>query len=169
MDNFGSTRAQHPVGTAVTAPTSWSTPAPALVATGVGGLAMAVAAAAVPADPAGRFLIGLAALGLFVVTALGAWQRPRLGIRDGNRGLVVQRLRGRIEVDRTDLSRVRIIRYPRLGRRVPMLEIDIRPPGTDDDRLLIFGRWDLGADPTDVFDELDARGLVPPDRRPTTR
>ncbi|MFD1812319.1 PH domain-containing protein [Rhodococcus gannanensis] len=144
-------------------PTSWSTPVGALTATGIGGVAMAVAALAVTADPAGRFLIGLAALGLLVVTALGLRQRPRLAIRDGNRGIVLQRLGGRLDVDRTELRRVRIVRYPRLGRRVPMLEIDVRPPGADDDRLLVFGRWDLGTDPTNVFDALNARGLVPPD------
>ncbi|EME15570.1 PH domain-containing protein [Rhodococcus triatomae] len=144
-------------------PTSWSTPTAALTATGVGGVAMAVAALAVTTDPAGRFLIGLAALGLLVVTALGLRQRPRLAIRDDNGGVVFQRLGSRLEVPRSELSRVRIVRYPRLGRRVPMLEIDVRPPGSDDDRLLVFGRWDLGTDPTNVFDALNARGLVPPD------
>ncbi|MFD4294807.1 PH domain-containing protein [Rhodococcus sp. NPDC058505] len=148
--------------------TGWSTPAAALAATGVGGVAMAIAALAVPADPAGRVLIGLAALGLLTITALGARQRPRLAIQDGDRGLTMQRLLGRLDVDRTEVSRIRVVRYPRLGRRVPMLEIDIRPPGVDDDRLLIFGRWDLGTDPATVFEELDARGLVPPDRRSAT-
>ncbi|MGW0042201.1 PH domain-containing protein [Rhodococcus sp. NPDC003348] len=151
----------------MTPPRSWSTPTAALAATGIGGVAMAAAALALPADPAGRFLIGLAALGLLVVTALGLRQRPRLAIQEGNRGLTMQRLRGRLDVDRSELSRVRIVRYPRLGRRVPMLEIDVRPPGSDDDRLIIFGRWDLGADPTVVFEELNSRGLVPPDRRTT--
>ncbi|MFE3290727.1 PH domain-containing protein [Rhodococcus sp. NPDC059234] len=147
---------------------TWSTPTPALVATGVGGVAMALAAALLPSDPAGRFLIGLAAVGLLVVTALGLRQRPRLAVLDGGRGIAVRRLRGRVEFDRTDLARVRIVRYPRFGRRVPMLEIDVRPPGADDDRLMIFGRWDLGTDPTDVFDALTLRGLVPPDRRGTS-
>lgn len=152
----------------MTAPRSWSTPAAALAATGAGGVAMAVAAVLVRADPAGRVLIAVAALGLLVVTALGTRQRPRLAIRDGNRGITLQRLLGRLDVDRSELRRIRIVRYPRFGRRVPMLEIDFRPPGTDDDRLLIFGRWDLGTDPTIVFEELNSRGLVPPDRHPTT-
>ena len=43
-----------------------------------------------------------------------------------------------------------------------MLELDVRPPDEDDDRLIIFGRWDLGADPRDVFEVLDTYGLVPP-------
>ena len=144
--------------------TSWSTPTAALAATGIGGVAMAVAAATLAADPAGRFLIGLAALGLLVVTALGLRQRPRLAIRDDNSGIVLQRLGGTLDVHRGDLSRVRIVRYPRLGRRVPMLEIDVRPPGSDDDKLIVFGRWDLGTDPTTVFEALNSRGLVPPPR-----
>ncbi|TQF75213.1 PH domain-containing protein [Rhodococcus spelaei] len=129
---------------------------------------MALAAALLPTDPAGRFLIGLAALGLLVVTTLGVRQRPRLAVLDGGRGIAVRRVRGRLEFDRTDLARVRIVRYPRFGRRVPMLEIDVRPAGADEDRLMIFGRWDLGTDPTDVFDALAVRGLVPPDRRGTS-
>ncbi|MFC7448378.1 PH domain-containing protein [Rhodococcus daqingensis] len=143
---------------------SWSTPTGALIATGVGGVAMLVAAAAVPSDPAGRVLIGLGALGLLVITALGLRQRPRLAVLEGATGIVVQRLSGRREYPVTEMNRVRIVRYPRLGRRVPMLEIDVRPPGADDDTLLIFGRWDLGTDPTDVYEALADRGLVPPER-----
>lgn len=146
--------------------TQWSTPMPALVATAVGGIAMAAAALLLDADPAGRALIGVAALGLLLVTALGIRQRPRLAVGDDNAGLVVQRLTGRLDLPRSDLRRVRIVRYPRLGRRVPMLEIDVRRPGSDDDTLLVFGRWDLGADPTTVFEALNTRGLVPPATRP---
>ncbi len=41
-----------------------------------------------------------------------------------------------------------------------MLEIDaVDPDGTE--RLLIFGRWDLGVDPVVVFDALAVHGLVP--------
>jgi hypothetical protein len=143
---------------------AWSTPTGALIATGVGGVAMLLAVAAVPSDPAGRVLIGLGALGLLVITALGLRQRPRLAVLDGARGIAVQRLTGRHEYQASELSRVRIVRYPRLGRRVPMLEIDVRPPGVDDDKLMIFGRWDLGTDPTDVYEALAGRGLVPPER-----
>ncbi|MFD4184053.1 hypothetical protein [Rhodococcus sp. NPDC058514] len=49
---------------------AWSTPTGALIATGVGGVAMLLAAAAVPTDPAGRVLIGLGALGLLVIYVL---------------------------------------------------------------------------------------------------
>ncbi|NUP28311.1 MAG: PH domain-containing protein, partial [Nocardia sp.] len=40
----------------------------------------------------------------------------------------------------------------RLGRKSPMLEIDVDHLGTE--RLLIFGRWDLGTSPEDVYDTL---------------
>ena len=40
-----------------------------------------------------------------------------------------------------------------------MLEIDVRTAdGTE--RLLIFGRWDLGTNPEDVFDALTVHRLV---------
>ncbi len=58
------------------------------------------------------------------------------------------------------VMRVRIVAYPRLGRRVPMLEIDVRDP-RGDEQLLIFGRWDLGTDPRTVYDALAVRGLAP--------
>lgn len=147
----------------------WSTPTAALVATGIGGLAMALAAVILPLDPAGRVLVTVAALGLLSVTALGARQRPRLSIRDDNRGLSLQRVRGRLELDRSELSRVRIVRYPRLGSRVPMLELDVHPAGTDHEQLIVLGRWDLGADPTTVFEILNSRGLVPPDSPSNSR
>ncbi|MFC4606212.1 PH domain-containing protein [Rhodococcus kronopolitis] len=142
---------------------AWATPTPALVATGLGALALAVAAAAAASDPVGRLLIGLAALGLAVITAMGLRQRPRLAVLDGAHGIAVTGILGRREYHRADLARIRIVRYPRLGRRVPMLEIDVRPAGADDDRLMIFGRWDLGTDPNDVFDALVVQQLVPPD------
>lgn len=42
--------------------------------------------------------------------------------------------------------------YRRLGRKMPMLEIDVERDGSD--RLLIFGRWDLGANPEFVYRDL---------------
>lgn len=45
-----------------------------------------------------------------------------------------------------------------------MLEIDaVDPDGAE--RLLIFGRWDLGVDPVVVFDALSVHRLVPPEDR----
>ena len=139
----------------------WATPVAAIAALVVGGIALGIGAALSSTDAAGTFLVGLAAVGMWVIAALAAVQRPRLAItRDGS--LAMKRLSGMQTYSRADIVRVKIVRYPRLGRRVPMLELDIRPPGQDDDRLIIFGRWDLGTDPRDVFDALDTNGLVPP-------
>ncbi|WP_137722866.1 PH domain-containing protein [Prescottella subtropica] len=143
-------------------PLSWSTPLGAVVALTVGGVALIVAALLLGIDAAGLFLVTLAAVAMLVLAGLGARQRPRLAVVDvdGIPALAATRLRGRRVYRRDDLTRVRIVAYPRMGRRVPMLEIDaVDPDGTE--RLLIFGRWDLGADPTIVFDALAVRGLTP--------
>ncbi|AXY49494.1 membrane protein [Rhodococcus ruber Chol-4] len=140
-------------------PLRWSTPPLAIVALAVGGVVLAVAAATTP-DPAGRTLVGLAAAVALVVAALAARQRPRLEVLPEGAGLAVTRLTGRRELPRAALTRVRIVAYPRLGRRVPMLEIDVRDT-QGDEHLLIFGRWDLGTDPRTVYDALAVRGLAP--------
>lgn len=145
----------------------WSTPIGAVIALGAGGALMVIAAATVPTDPAGRFLVGLAALALLVLAGLAARQRPRLAIvsnpqADGTHtGLAVTRLTGRHVYDRADVTRARIVRYPRLGRRVSMLEIDARDGWSGTERLLIFSRWDLGTNPEEVLEVLDAYGLAP--------
>lgn len=139
----------------------WETPQPAIAALGVGGVVLAVAGLAIPTEPAGRLLVMLAALGLFVIAGLAVRQRPRLAVLDGATGIESQRLSGRRVYLRDQIERIRIVKYPRLGRRVPMLEIDVRDG--DVERLLIFGRWDLGTSPLTVFDALSVHGLVPPD------
>ncbi len=142
---------------------AWSTPTAALVATAIGGFALGIGALAVPTDPPGRLLVGLAAVGLLVITGLGAARRPRLAVLPGP-SLRVGRLRADEVYSSSDIHQLRVVRYPRLGRRVPMLEIDVHSGPDGVDRLLIFGRWDLGANPEDVFDALTVQGLVPSDR-----
>lgn len=140
----------------------WATPLPAVVALFVGGFALVGASVLTETDPAGRLLIAVAAAGLWIIGGLAAYQRPRLWITDGT--LSMKRLTGVRTYRREDIVRIKIVRYPRLGRRVPMLEIDVRRAGEEDDRLIIFGRWDLGTDPLDVFDALELHGLVPQER-----
>ncbi|RVW07753.1 PH domain-containing protein [Prescottella agglutinans] len=140
----------------------WSTPLGAVAALAVGAVVMIAAALLLGLDAPGRFLAGVAAVALLVLAALGARQRPKLAIVrvEGGPAIAATRVRGRRVYRRGDIARIRIVRYPRLGRRVPMLEIDaLDPDGTE--RLLIFGRWDLGEDPTVVFDALSVHGLVP--------
>lgn len=129
--------------------TAWSTPMPALVAAAIGGLALGVCAVALSTDPAGRVLIGIAAIGLVVMAWLGMTQRPRLAVLDGNK-LIVKQIRRTAVYDREEVVRARVVKYPRLGRRVPMLEIDVALPD-DAELLLVFGRWDLGTHPEDVL------------------
>jgi hypothetical protein len=138
---------------------SWATPIPAVIALGVGAVVMIGAAVLMSTDPPGRALIGLAALALAALAVLAGIQRPKLAV-DGDE-MIVRTLRGTRSYHRGDVERVRLVPYPRLGRRVPMLEIDVRTPIDAEERLLIFGRWDLGTDPRGVFDELVRRGFVP--------
>ena len=139
----------------------WSTKPAAVTALAVGGAVLAVAAAVVVADAAGQVLVGFAAIVALATAALALRQRPRLAVLPDSAGIAVTRLTGRRKYTRPELQRVRLVDYPRLGRRVPMLEIDTRDPHSGSEQLMIFGRWDLGADPRDVYDALASRGLAP--------
>ncbi|TSD99225.1 PH domain-containing protein [Skermania sp. ID1734] len=140
---------------------AWSTPIQAVVAVAVGGVSLAIAALIVPTEAAGRVLVLLAALGCLGIAAVAGRERPRLAVHPGGM-LSVGGLRGRRSWSAADIQRIRVLRYPRLGRRVPMLEIDIQ--STSEEHLLVFGRWDLGTNPQDVFDALCTYGLVPAER-----
>ncbi|MET7769271.1 PH domain-containing protein [Nocardia sp. NPDC005366] len=140
---------------------AWTTPTSALYAVSVGAVILA-GAAVLSNDNAGRLLIALAALGLFGLAVLGFRQRPRLAVVPGsNPRLVVRNLIGPTEYAPSQIVRVRMVGYRRLGRKMPMLEIDVREHDGAE-HLLIFGRWDLGTHPEDVFDALLANGLAAP-------
>ncbi|MGA6203617.1 PH domain-containing protein [Nocardia testacea] len=129
---------------------AWTTPLPALIAAAGGGVVLAVAAV-LTSDVPGKFLLGVAALVLLGLAALGVRQRPRLSVVPGEEPrLVLRTLTGVTEYTRDQILRARVVGYRRLGRKSPMLEIDVDHLGAE--RLLIFGRWDLGTSPEDVFD-----------------
>ncbi|MEV0109094.1 PH domain-containing protein [Nocardia sp. NPDC050799] len=129
---------------------AWTTPLPALIAAAGGGVVLAVAAVLTTELP-GKFLLGVAALVLLGLAALGMRQRPRLSVVPGeNPRLVLRTLTGVTEYTRDQILRARVVGYRRLGRKSPMLEIDVDHRGSE--RLLIFGRWDLGTSPEDVYD-----------------
>ncbi|BDT84253.1 PH domain-containing protein [Nocardia cyriacigeorgica] len=131
---------------------SWTTPLSALVAATAGGVILAVVAV-LNTDPPGRLLIGLAAVLLLGLAGLGFRQRPRLSVVPGaDPRLVVRSLTGPTEYRPDQILRARIVYYRRLGRRMPMLEIELIH--NDAERLLIFGRWDVGTHPEDVYDVL---------------
>lgn len=157
-DRLGATAHVQPVNPAPRL--AWTTPVPALVAVALGGVVMAVAAALSPDAPS-RLLVGVAAVGLLGMAALGFRQRPRLALVPGDDPhLVVRTLTGPTSYTREQILRVRAVSFRRLGRKMPMLEIDVTAHGAE--RLLIFGRWDLGAHPEEVYHtlrtELNLRG-----------
>ncbi len=141
----------------------WSTPASALVVVGLGGVAFAIAAV-VAADAPSRLLIGLAALLLLCLAALGLRQRPRLSVIPGEPArLVIRGLLGPADYRPDQILHARLTKFRRLGRSIPNLELDVDHKG--EERLLIFGRWDLGTHPQDVLDVMSVHGLVPAEPR----
>ena len=135
--------------------TQWAPRAAGIVACGVAGLAMAVLCLVGVTDAPGRVLTGLAAIGLLVFAAFSWRARPRLAVTAP--GLVVRGWFGSRLVERGHITLVRITEFRRIGRKVRLLEID-----TDDGRLLVFSRWDLGTDPVQVLDVLTAEGYAGP-------
>lgn len=134
----------------VTGPPSeaWSTPVVAVAAAGALAVAAVVLAVLTP-DAAGRLLLSLAAFGLGVAATLGALVRPRL--RADADGLQVRRALGVTALTWDELGEASVVRTRRLGRDVPVLEID----GTGvDGVLLVLTRLDLGAEPDDVLTRL---------------
>lgn len=123
-----------------------------LIAVAAGGVVLA-GAALLTTDLPGKLLLAVAALVLLALAVLGLRQRPRLSVVPGDRPrLVLRGLTGATEYTRDQILRARVVGYRRLGRKSPMLEIDVDHLGTE--RLLIFGRWDLGTSPEDVYDTL---------------
>jgi hypothetical protein len=146
----------------------WS-PAPALVVTGWVATAAAVAWCVLlwtaHADPPGRLIAGVAAVALAVAAVFGTRARPRL--RADADGLTVGGLLRTRHYPWPLVGDVRVLATRRLGLRGALLEIDTTTAGGDE-RLLVFGRLDLAADPQDVAPQVLAvratRGRpVPPD------
>jgi Bacterial PH domain len=114
---------------------------------------LAIAAVTLITDAPGRILIGIAAVGLILFASLSWRARPKLAISDD--GLVTRGWSRTNLLRPTDIKIVRITEFRRLARKVRLLEID-----TNDDRLLVFTRWDLGTDPLNVLDALTAAGYA---------
>ena len=114
----------------------------ALAAVGL-GLALAV----LVLDPAGRVLVGAAALLVLGLVLRDLVARPRLAA--GPDGLDVRTATGRQHLPWRGL-RVRVRTGRRLGVRTRTLELDTAAGPDDDGVLVVLGRRDLGADPEDV-------------------
>lgn len=120
-------------------------------------------------DLPGRFLAGVAAVGLLVFAA-GSWRaRPKLAITGD--GLVYRGWLSTRTLRRTDIDLIRITEFRRWGRTVRLLEIDVKSGAhdkghdkgrdkADDTHLLVLSRWDLGGDPLDVLDALTDAGYA---------
>ncbi len=99
------------------------------------------------ADPAGSLLAGVAAIGLLVAAVYGSRARPRLRV-DAD-GVTVGGMFRPHHHPWPFVQDVRVLQVRRFGRQTSLLELDtVNPAG--DERLLVFGRLDLAADPQDV-------------------
>lgn len=128
----------------------WSTPT-GLVATGGIGTALCAVLAVFTGQITGTLLFAIVALALALMTAQGLRARPRLSV-DAS-GIAVRAL---MHAYRWDHGQVRVFLRTtrRFGRDNQLLELD----GIDvhgEERLVLLGRIDLGADPADVCDRID--------------
>ena len=138
-------------------PSQWGPRPVAIGLVTLAGLLMSAAFLAAD-DVPGRFLSGVAAVGLLVFAA-GSWRaRPRLAITPG--GLVYRGWLSTRTLRREDIDLIRITEFRRWGRTVRLLEIDLKTEA-DDDQLLVLSRWDVGGDPLGVLDALTAAGYAP--------
>lgn len=107
-------------------------------------------------DAPGRLLAGIGTVGLVVAALFGSLARPRLRVDD--QGVTIRGVTGVRSWPWRQVRRVRVARHRRLGRDIPMLELDllddIEPTHPDEaaERLIVLGRLDLDADPHDVLD-----------------
>lgn len=127
-----------------------------IVAVGALGILMAVSCVALATDPPGRILAGIAAVGLLAFAAGSLRARPRLAITA--EGLVYRGWFRTRTLRRADIELIRITEFRRWGRKVRLLEIDLR--AGEADQLLVLSRWDLGGDPLVVLDALTAAGYA---------
>ena len=104
-------------------------------------------------DPAGRLLAAVLAAGAALAALFGTRARPRL--RADPDGLTVGGLVRTSHHPWPFVTDVRVLRVRRLGRETSLLEVDT-VDATGGERLLVFGRLDLDADPEDVAPQLRA-------------
>ena len=103
------------------------------------------------ADPAGGLIAAVATVGAGLAALFGTRARPRL--RADADGITVSSLLSRRHHPWPLVQGVRVLRVRRLGRESSLLELDtVAADGTE--RLYVFGRLDLAADPEDVAPRL---------------
>ncbi|GGC64252.1 PH domain-containing protein [Hoyosella rhizosphaerae] len=140
----------------------WSPQPAALWVAAIGGVILSYVTYIVRSEPAGSLLAGTAAFLLLFVAFCGYRATPRLAVlrphpHHGPRIRFRSFLGRECVLEPRHVVEVRVLRYPRLGRRVPMLEIELNEP---EDRLIILSRWDLGTEPDQVADILWSVGFT---------
>ncbi len=99
------------------------------------------------ADPAGGLIAAVATVGAGLAALFGTRARPRL--RADADGVTVGGLLRQRHHPWPLVANVRVLRVRRLGRETSLLELDtVTADGGE--RLYVFGRLDLAADPEDV-------------------
>jgi Bacterial PH domain len=101
---------------------------------------------AVLADPAGRLLLGVAALGLLTLGAADLALRPRLAA--DRTGIQVRTLASRHRLPWSAIRRLDVDEHTRYGLTSRTLELEAG------ELLVVLGKRTLGADPRDVADTL---------------
>lgn len=140
-----------PVDNSGSAPVNrWTTPVAAAVLAGLATIILA-SIAGLSTNRMNILFAGIAALVCLVFLVHWFRARPRLSADEA--GLTV---RGTLHTYRWDHGQLRVLlrRTRRLGREGVLLELD----GIDtsgEQRLVLLGRFDLGADPADVLDRLN--------------
>ena len=154
-----------PVDNSVSARLEWASPTPMGVVMVLGGLVLGGAGLLSGTDPAGMVLMLIAAVLLLVIGGLSLWIRPKLAV-EGRRIHIRTLFRGTCSYSFDNVRRAQLLTYPRFGRRVPHLEFDLDDEQANDgERLVIYGRWDLGTSPFDVAEALRAAGLTVEERK----
>lgn len=132
----------------------WYTQPFLLVIAWIGAFVSAAWCVLATSDPPGRLLIGVTAAVLTVAAVYGTRARPRLTA--GPDGIGIGGIRGLAEFGWTQVLDVKVVHTRRFGREVSTLEIETFGPGAQDvgERLHVFGRLELGADPEEAYDVL---------------
>ena len=138
--------------------TQWEPHTAGIAGCGVAGVLMAIAAVTLVTDLPGRVLAGVAAVGLILFAGMSWLARPKLAITP--EGLALRGWFRTQILQQSDIKIIRIMEFRRYGRRVRLLEIE-----KADADLVLFSRWDLGADPVQVLDALTAAGYAGPSQR----
>ncbi|RPA64714.1 PH domain-containing protein [Gordonia oryzae] len=145
----------------------WATPRPAAAALLAAGVVLLLCAVVVASDAVGSVIIGVAGLMLLGFGAYASLIRPRLELSAGPQ-LTIRRIGGAVTLTPADVERVRLLTMRRIGRRSGQLEIDYIPAGTEsseESMLVVFSRWDLGADLLEVSEALHHAGFPVTDSR----